>query len=100
MHSQNMFSVVTLDFLAVGWTRFTKKSYECPCFITGCTTVKFAPSFYHVLPKPKPPKAAAEAKIPERTPQKEATGAIAPVNTSKSAPAVTVPKNTGKDCLV
>lgn len=60
----------------------------------GCATVKFAPSFYHVLPKTKAPKTTAEAKVTECTPQKEGAGAVAAVSLTKSAPAVTVPKNT------
>lgn len=73
--------------------------WECPRFISGCATVKFAPSFYHVLPKTKAPKTTAEAKVTECTPQKEGTGAVAAVSLTKSAPAVTVPKNTGNNCL-
>ncbi|XP_044062597.1 ATPase family AAA domain-containing protein 2-like isoform X2 [Siniperca chuatsi] len=49
-----------------------------------CSTVRFAPSFYHVLPKQsKPP---AEAKITDMTPQREPAGpttAVTPNTTQK-----------------
>ncbi|XP_019112381.2 ATPase family AAA domain-containing protein 2 isoform X2 [Larimichthys crocea] len=59
-----------------------------------CSTVRFAPSYYHVLPKQsKPP---AEAKIADMTPQREPTGPTAAVTPNTSAPAVTILKNTGQ----
>ncbi|KAM9724009.1 ATPase family AAA domain-containing protein 2 isoform 2-T2 [Menidia menidia] len=55
----------------------------------GCSTARFAPTFYHVLPKqPKP----VEADMTDLAPQREAngfTGTVAP-NTA----VVTTPKNT------
>lgn len=68
-------------------------------FPSGCATVKFAPSFYHVLPKTNSPKTTTEVKINERTPQKEGTRAVAAVSQTKSAPAVTASKITGNNCL-
>uniref|UniRef100_A0A8C4DNR4 ATPase family AAA domain-containing protein 2 n=1 Tax=Dicentrarchus labrax TaxID=13489 RepID=A0A8C4DNR4_DICLA len=59
-----------------------------------CSTVQFAPSFYHVLPKQSRPP--AEAKITDMTPQREA-GPTAAVTPSTSASAVTMLRNTGKD---
>uniref|UniRef100_A0A3Q4AUM9 ATPase family AAA domain-containing protein 2 n=1 Tax=Mola mola TaxID=94237 RepID=A0A3Q4AUM9_MOLML len=45
----------------------------------GCSTVRFAPSFYHVLPKP-----SAEVKISDKTPQKEAAGAAVTLTAAAS----------------
>ncbi|XP_056237619.1 ATPase family AAA domain-containing protein 2-like isoform X1 [Seriola aureovittata] len=58
----------------------------------GCSTARFAPSFYHVLPKQhKPP---AEAKITDMTPQRHQAVATAAVCPNTSASTVTTPKNT------
>ncbi|KAM9353797.1 ATPase family AAA domain-containing protein 2 [Symphorus nematophorus] len=60
----------------------------------ACSTVRFAPTFYHVLPKQsKPP---AEAKITDMTPQREPTGPTAAVTPSTNASAITTPKNMGQ----
>uniref|UniRef100_A0A665TC40 ATPase family AAA domain-containing protein 2 n=1 Tax=Echeneis naucrates TaxID=173247 RepID=A0A665TC40_ECHNA len=60
----------------------------------GCSTARFAPSFYHVLPKqPKPP---TEAKITDQTPQRCPAGATAAVTSNTSFSSVTTPKTTGK----
>ncbi|KAG8010266.1 ATPase family AAA domain-containing protein 2, partial [Nibea albiflora] len=58
-----------------------------------CSTVRFAPSYYHVLPKQFKP---AEAKITDMTPQREPTGPTAAVTPNTSAPAVTILKNSGQ----
>ncbi|XP_051263560.1 ATPase family AAA domain-containing protein 2 isoform X2 [Dicentrarchus labrax] len=58
-----------------------------------CSTVQFAPSFYHVLPKQSRPP--AEAKITDMTPQREA-GPTAAVTPSTSASAVTMLRNTAQ----
>ncbi|KAI3361362.1 hypothetical protein L3Q82_013546 [Scortum barcoo] len=59
-----------------------------------CSIVRFAPSFYHVLPvQSKPP---AEAKITETTPQRAPAGPIAAVTPNTSAPAVTLLRNTAQ----
>ncbi|XP_070690704.1 ATPase family AAA domain-containing protein 2-like [Pempheris klunzingeri] len=59
-----------------------------------CLNVRFAPSFYHVLPKQsKPP---AEAKITDMTPQRELAGPTAAVTPTTSASAITVLKNTAQ----
>lgn len=64
-------------------------------FTSGCSTVRFTPSFYHVLPKPSKP--TAEAKIPDMTSQRsEPTGAAVAVAPTTSASAVTALRNTGK----
>uniref|UniRef100_A0A7N8YB20 ATPase family AAA domain-containing protein 2 n=1 Tax=Mastacembelus armatus TaxID=205130 RepID=A0A7N8YB20_9TELE len=61
----------------------------------GCATARFAPSFYHVLPKqPKPP---ADAKITEMTAQNVPPGATAAFTPNTSVCIVTTPKNTGKN---
>uniref|UniRef100_H3DP25 ATPase family AAA domain-containing protein 2 n=1 Tax=Tetraodon nigroviridis TaxID=99883 RepID=H3DP25_TETNG len=52
----------------------------------GCS-LRFAPSFYHVLPKP--------AAVASLTPQTEASGTKAEVTPSKPSPAV-LPKSTGQ----
>uniref|UniRef100_A0A673A0J8 ATPase family AAA domain-containing protein 2 n=1 Tax=Sphaeramia orbicularis TaxID=375764 RepID=A0A673A0J8_9TELE len=54
----------------------------------GCSTGQFAPSYYHVLPKP------AETKTSESTPQRDTTGTmtVAPVATTT----VTTPKTSGQ----
>ncbi|XP_029361077.1 ATPase family AAA domain-containing protein 2 isoform X2 [Echeneis naucrates] len=58
----------------------------------GCSTARFAPSFYHVLPKqPKPP---TEAKITDQTPQRCPAGATAAVTSNTSFSSVTTPKTT------
>uniref|UniRef100_A0A4W6ECT4 ATPase family AAA domain-containing protein 2 n=1 Tax=Lates calcarifer TaxID=8187 RepID=A0A4W6ECT4_LATCA len=68
---------------------------KASCRTRGCSTARFAPSFYHVLPKqPKPP---AEAKITDITPQRDPAGATAAVTPNTSASTVTTPKNTGKN---
>lgn len=54
----------------------------------GCSTVRFTPSFYHVLPKPP-----TEAKATDMTPQGELIGSTAAVTPSTSALAATVLKN-------
>nr|XP_046256103.1 ATPase family AAA domain-containing protein 2-like isoform X2 [Scatophagus argus] len=60
----------------------------------GCSTVRHAPSFYHVLPKQsKPP---AEAKIADMTPQREPTGPTAAATLNASAPAVMVLRSTAQ----
>lgn len=64
-------------------------------FLAGGSTVRYAPSFYHVLPKVS--KSPAEAKITDMTPQSEPTGPTAAVTPNTSASAVTVFKNSGKD---
>uniref|UniRef100_A0A4W6EDW3 ATPase family AAA domain-containing protein 2 n=1 Tax=Lates calcarifer TaxID=8187 RepID=A0A4W6EDW3_LATCA len=65
---------------------------KASCRTRGCSTARFAPSFYHVLPKqPKPP---AEAKITDITPQRDPAGATAAVTPNTSASTVTTPKNT------
>ncbi|XP_038145602.1 ATPase family AAA domain-containing protein 2-like isoform X1 [Cyprinodon tularosa] len=58
----------------------------------GCFTTRYAPSFYHVLPKQ--PRAAAETSVHDVIPQNQAveSSPAAAVNTSLSA--VTTPKNT------
>ncbi|KAK2844231.1 hypothetical protein Q5P01_010890 [Channa striata] len=53
----------------------------------GCSTAQFAPSFYHVLPKPP-----TDAKTTDFTPQRELTGATVVVPLSISASIVTTPK--------
>uniref|UniRef100_A0A4W6EBF2 ATPase family AAA domain-containing protein 2 n=1 Tax=Lates calcarifer TaxID=8187 RepID=A0A4W6EBF2_LATCA len=56
---------------------------KASCRTRGCSTARFAPSFYHVLPKqPKPP---AEAKITDITPQRDPAGATAAVTPNTSA---------------
>ncbi|XP_039974151.1 ATPase family AAA domain-containing protein 2-like isoform X2 [Xiphias gladius] len=60
----------------------------------GCSYARFAPSFYHVLPKqPKPP---AEAKITDMNPQRDPSGATAAVTPNTGASTVTTPKNTAQ----
>ncbi|XP_026148827.1 ATPase family AAA domain-containing protein 2 isoform X2 [Mastacembelus armatus] len=60
----------------------------------GCATARFAPSFYHVLPKqPKPP---ADAKITEMTAQNVPPGATAAFTPNTSVCIVTTPKNTAQ----
>ncbi|XP_018539421.1 ATPase family AAA domain-containing protein 2 isoform X1 [Lates calcarifer] len=67
---------------------------KASCRTRGCSTARFAPSFYHVLPKqPKPP---AEAKITDITPQRDPAGATAAVTPNTSASTVTTPKNTAQ----
>lgn len=56
----------------------------------NCTTVRFAPTFYHVLPKQSKP---AEAKTPDVT-QREPPGPTAAATPTASASSVTTPKNT------
>lgn len=57
--------------------------------ISGGSSLQFAPSFYHVLPKP-----AAAAKVANLTPQTEPSGTKAEVTPSKP-PAAVVLKSTG-----
>ncbi|XP_049438533.1 ATPase family AAA domain-containing protein 2-like isoform X1 [Epinephelus fuscoguttatus] len=59
-----------------------------------CSNARFAPSFYHVLPKQS--KSPAEAKITDMTPHRELAGPTAAVTPSTSASAVTTPKNTAQ----
>ncbi|XP_030250051.1 ATPase family AAA domain-containing protein 2 isoform X5 [Sparus aurata] len=61
---------------------------------SGGSTVRYAPSFYHVLPKVS--KSPAEAKITDMTPQSEPTGPTAAVTPNTSASAVTVFKNSAQ----
>uniref|UniRef100_A0A8C9X482 ATPase family AAA domain-containing protein 2 n=1 Tax=Sander lucioperca TaxID=283035 RepID=A0A8C9X482_SANLU len=63
-----------------------------------CSTARFAPSFYHVLPKQS--KSPAEANNIDMTPQREPAGPTAAVTPNTSASAVTMPKNSGKNYLV
>uniref|UniRef100_A0A8C3AD16 ATPase family AAA domain-containing protein 2 n=1 Tax=Cyclopterus lumpus TaxID=8103 RepID=A0A8C3AD16_CYCLU len=58
-----------------------------------CTTARFAPSFYHVLPKQS--KSPAEAT--EITLQRELVRPTTAVTPNTSAYAATTPKNTGKN---
>lgn len=57
--------------------------------ISGGSSLQFAPSFYHVLPKP-----AAAAKVANLTPQTEPSGTKPEVTPSKP-PAAVVLKSTG-----
>ncbi|XP_068591755.1 ATPase family AAA domain-containing protein 2B isoform X2 [Cebidichthys violaceus] len=59
-----------------------------------CSTARFAPSFYHVLPKQS--KSPAEAKTTDITPQREPARPTATVTPNTSASAVTKPKNTAQ----
>ncbi|XP_074510873.1 ATPase family AAA domain-containing protein 2 isoform X3 [Sebastes fasciatus] len=59
-----------------------------------CSTIRYAPSFYHVLPKQS--QSPAEVKIPGMTPQREPSGPTAAVTPNTSASAVTTPKNTAQ----
>ncbi|XP_040020597.2 ATPase family AAA domain-containing protein 2 [Gasterosteus aculeatus] len=59
-----------------------------------CSTARFAPSFYHVLPKP--PRRPAEANITAISPQREPAGPTAAVTSNTSASAVTTSKNTAQ----
>uniref|UniRef100_A0A3Q1CXN7 ATPase family AAA domain-containing protein 2 n=1 Tax=Amphiprion ocellaris TaxID=80972 RepID=A0A3Q1CXN7_AMPOC len=59
----------------------------------GCSNARFAPSYYHVLPKQ--PKSPAEAKITDVTPQREPVGNTVAVTPTASSSAVTTPKHTG-----
>ncbi|XP_041798159.1 ATPase family AAA domain-containing protein 2-like isoform X2 [Chelmon rostratus] len=59
-----------------------------------CSTVRFAPSFYHVLPKQsKPP---GDARIPNMSPEREQTGSTLAVTPNTSASAATMLKNTAQ----
>ncbi|XP_035020238.2 ATPase family AAA domain-containing protein 2 isoform X1 [Hippoglossus stenolepis] len=58
------------------------------------TTTRFAPSFYHVLPKQ--PKSPAEDKITDTTPQRDPAGATAAVTPYTTSSAFTTPKNTAQ----
>ncbi|XP_056141706.1 ATPase family AAA domain-containing protein 2-like isoform X2 [Lampris incognitus] len=61
----------------------------------GCSTLQFAPSFYHVLPKQ--PKAATEAKTSDVAPAKEPAGTMtAAPPPSMSATTITTPKHTAQ----
>lgn len=68
------------------------QNYECVFIISGGSSLRFAPSFYHVLPK-----SAAVAKVTNSTPQTEASGTKAEVTPSKPS-ATVVPKSTGNQC--
>ncbi|XP_034730547.1 ATPase family AAA domain-containing protein 2-like isoform X2 [Etheostoma cragini] len=59
-----------------------------------CLTARYAPSFYHVLPKQS--KSPAEANITDMTPQREPAVPTAAVTPNTSASAVTTPKNTAQ----
>ncbi|XP_035862222.1 ATPase family AAA domain-containing protein 2 isoform X3 [Sander lucioperca] len=59
-----------------------------------CSTARFAPSFYHVLPKQS--KSPAEANNIDMTPQREPAGPTAAVTPNTSASAVTMPKNSAQ----
>ncbi|KAM8869662.1 ATPase family AAA domain-containing protein 2 [Spinachia spinachia] len=59
-----------------------------------CSTARFAPPFYHVLPKPS--KYPAEANITDMTPQREPAGPTAAVTPNTSASASTTSKNTAQ----
>ncbi|XP_035984936.1 ATPase family AAA domain-containing protein 2 isoform X2 [Fundulus heteroclitus] len=58
----------------------------------GCFTARFAPSFYHVLPKQ--PRSAADASVTNAVPQSETAEASAAAATNATASAPTTPKNT------
>ncbi|XP_058503752.1 ATPase family AAA domain-containing protein 2-like isoform X2 [Solea solea] len=58
----------------------------------GCSAARFAPSFYHVLPKQ--PKPSTEAKSTDVTPQRDPSGATATVTPTTNTSAVTTPKPT------
>ncbi|XP_026227888.1 ATPase family AAA domain-containing protein 2 isoform X2 [Anabas testudineus] len=60
----------------------------------GCPIARFAPSFYHVLPKQS--TSLADAKITDITPQREPTGATGSVTPNTSAFTVTTPKNSAQ----
>ncbi|XP_070821724.1 ATPase family AAA domain-containing protein 2-like isoform X1 [Chaetodon trifascialis] len=60
----------------------------------GCSNVRFAPTFYHVLPKQS--TFPAEARIADMTPQREQTGPTLAVTPNTSTSAVTVLKNTAQ----
>ncbi|XP_008285122.1 ATPase family AAA domain-containing protein 2 [Stegastes partitus] len=60
----------------------------------GCSNARFAPSYYHVLPKQ--PKSPAEAKVTDMTPQREPVGITVAVTPSASSSAVTTPKHTAQ----
>ncbi|KAM4735621.1 ATPase family AAA domain-containing protein 2 isoform 2-T2 [Anableps anableps] len=58
----------------------------------GCFTARFAPSFYHVLPKQ--PRSAADASINDFTvPQSETVESTVAAATNTTVSAVTTPKN-------
>ncbi|XP_068611101.1 ATPase family AAA domain-containing protein 2-like [Brachionichthys hirsutus] len=60
----------------------------------GCSTVQFAPSFYHVLPKRRKP--STETKAIDAIPQGEPSGPAAAVIPNTSVSAVAVLKNTAQ----
>lgn len=60
----------------------------------GCSNARFAPSYYHVLPKH--PKSPAEAKITDATPQREPDGNTVAVTPTASSSVVTTPKHTAQ----
>uniref|UniRef100_A0A8C9X779 ATPase family AAA domain containing 2 n=1 Tax=Sander lucioperca TaxID=283035 RepID=A0A8C9X779_SANLU len=62
-----------------------------------CSTARFAPSFYHVLPKQS--KSPAEANNIDMTPQREPAGPTAAVTPNTSASAVTIGLNTLCACF-
>ncbi|MEQ2162173.1 hypothetical protein GOODEAATRI_017103 [Goodea atripinnis] len=59
----------------------------------GCSTARFAPSFYHVLPKA--PRSAADASINDVITQSEAVESTVAAATNTMLSAGTTPKNTG-----
>lgn len=61
---------------------------------SGCSTARFTPSFYHVLPKQS--KSPAEAKITDSSSQ-QLDGSTIPATNNPCSSAFTTPKNTGKD---
>ncbi|XP_059195973.1 ATPase family AAA domain-containing protein 2-like isoform X2 [Centropristis striata] len=61
---------------------------------SDCSTARFAPSFYHVLPKQS--KSPAEANIADMTPKREPARPTAAITPNTSTSAVTMPKNTAK----
>lgn len=75
-----------------GWKPFHKAFLFLTT--TGCSTGRFAPSFYHVLPKQHNPP--AEAKLNDMTPKGEPAGATAAVTPNATASTVTTPKHLGK----
>lgn len=68
------------------------QNYESVFITSGGSSLRCAPSFYHVLPKP-----ATGEKVTNLTPQTEASGTKADVTPSKPFVAV-VHKSTGNQC--
>ncbi|KAK5598483.1 hypothetical protein CRENBAI_010127 [Crenichthys baileyi] len=61
----------------------------------GCSTARFAPSFYHVLPKA--PRSAADASINDIITQSEAVESTVAAATNTMVSAGTTPKNTERN---